>query len=60
MERSPGVLGECLKEDGDEGLDILRSVFGGLHNLTIIRIRETNSDATGSFNVSDIKGTEAV
>jgi hypothetical protein len=46
VERAPRELSEGLKEDGDEGLDVLGSVFGGLHNFAVIRIREANSNAT--------------
>ena len=62
MEGSPRELGKCLKEDGNESLDVLRSIFGGLYNFPVIRVRKTDSDPTRIFSASgsDIIGMEVV
>lgn len=56
MERPSRELGKGLKEYGDEGLDVFRSVFGGLYNFAVIRVRETNPDATVLFSTGDTAG----
>ena len=44
MEGPPGELGKCLKEDGDERLDVPRSILGCIYYFPVIRVRETDSD----------------
>lgn len=62
MEGPPGELSKCLKEDGDECLDVPRSVFGSLYDFPVIRIRETDPDPTVIFSAGscDIIRMEAV
>jgi len=52
MDRSPRELGEGLKEDYDEGMDVLCGFFSGLY----IFARETNFGATRLFSISDMNG----
>ena len=42
MKRSTRELGKRLKEDGDEGVDILCGVFGSFDDFPVIRVREAN------------------
>jgi len=60
VERPPRELGEVLKEDGDEGIDILCSVFSGIYNFAVIGVRETDSDPVGLSSISDTVSTEVV
>ena len=43
-----GELGECLEEDTDERVDVLRSVLCGLYGFTIIGVRVSNANPVAS------------
>jgi len=60
VERPPRELGKVLKEDGDEGMDVLCSVFGGTYNFAVIGVRETDSDPVRLRSISDTADTEVV
>ena len=47
MEGPPRELGKCLKKDSDKRLDVPRSIFSGLYDLPVIRVREADSNPTG-------------
>ena len=53
MESPPRELGEGLEENSNECLDVLCSFFSGLYNFPVIRVRETNSDATVLLSTGD-------
>ena len=40
-----GELGECLEEDTDERVDVLRRVLRRLHCLAKVCIRESDADS---------------
>ena len=52
MEGPPRELGKRLKEDSDERLDVPRSVFGGLYDLPVIRVREADPNPTDILSAS--------
>lgn len=52
MKRPTRELWKGLEEDGDEGMNIFRSIFSGFYNFTEIRVREANPDTTELFSVS--------
>ena len=56
VQGTPLELGECLEEYGEEGVDVLGSIFGSLNSLPIVGIREANADSAmrGQFQLGGL------